>query len=113
MKRISIIAIIVSLSAICYAQDVEPAALNRKVENNDTITLTTFSTEALKEITADIGEIQKAAQLLGIAKVDILNDELQKRYSELSQKLMLVVSAYIDPKTFVGLTEDQKIIKRK
>lgn len=111
--KISIIAIIVSLSAICFAQDAEPAELNRKVQNTDTITLTTYSTEALKELTTDIQEIQKAAQLLGIAKVDILNDELQKQYAELSQKVMLIVSAYIDPKDFVGLTEDQKIIKRK
>ena len=110
MKRISIIAIIVSLSAIAWGQ--EAADLN-KVQNTDTITLTTFSTEALKELTADIQEIQKAAQLLGIAKVDILNDELQKQYAELSQKVMLIVSAYIDPQEFVGITEDQKIIKRK
>lgn len=108
---ISIIAILISLSAICYGQ--EPAEQNRKVENHDTITVTTYSQEALKELTEQITEIQRASQLLGISKIDILNDEIQKQYAELSQKIMLIVSSYIDPKTLVGFTEDQKIIKRK
>lgn len=99
------------LCFIAYGQ--EAAEQNRKVENHDTITVSTYSQEALKELTAQITEIQKASQLLSISKIEILNDEIQKQYADLSQKIMLIVSSYIDPKTLVGFTEDQKIIKRK
>jgi hypothetical protein len=103
--RLSIIAILISLSAIGYGQqDSIP---------RDTITVSTFSQQALKELTEQITEIQRASQLLGISKIEILNDDIQKIYAELSQKIMLIVSSYIDPKTLVGFTEDQKIIKRK
>lgn len=109
----TLIVITLFISCPLYGQDTIPAELNRKVANNDTITVTTYSQEALKELTTQITEIQKASQLLGISKIDILNEEIQRHYADLSDKIMLIVSSYIDPKQLVGFTEDQKIIKRK
>lgn len=110
MKQLSIITILLSISAMCFGQldtpsiDPKPGEVVDEITAQvDTITPTTYSQQALKQF---VEELKIVGPKYEEAK------KIVDQYNDLMGKITLVVSAYIDPKLWVGLTQDFKIIKK-
>lgn len=89
--KLSIIAILLSISAMCFGQA-------------DSLQLDTIPITAPTHLQA-LPELLKESQELQQAKAQI--DQAMKNNSE---KVMLILAAYVDPTKIKGITEDRKSI---
>ena len=94
--KLSIIAILISISAICYGQDPKPGQVIDTVTSiADTIALSTAHQQLLPELLKQQAEIQKAQQ-------------------DIQDKIMILLTAYVEPKKIqdgkIQLGTDQKSI---
>jgi len=95
MKQVSIIAIMMSISAMCFGQEQEQATL-------DTIPITAPAhLAALPEL---IKESNQLRQQEAILKEAIRNN---------NEKVMILLSSYVDPQKIQGVTEDLKNVVAK
>lgn len=85
--KISIIAMLMSISAMCFAQ--------QDTVQLDTITPNQQSRDIIKQLTEQLAQIEQARQ-------------------EATQKLMILITAIVDdPKKVTGFTDDYKILTKK
>jgi hypothetical protein len=108
--RVLFLFLILSVAIPTIAQETnQPQA---KIEY-DTIQVNEFHVKLLAEISDHVNELQRMANLLASAKINLYREELQKDYADDMTKIMLIVTAYIDPESYSGLTENNKILKKK
>jgi len=100
MKQVSIIAILVSISAMCFGQTAPEQKVNPQAL--DTIPITAPAhLAALPEL---IKESQQLRQQEAVLKEAMRNN---------SEKVMILLSSYVDPQKIQGVTEDLKNVVAK
>ena len=120
--RLSIFAILLSISAICFGQDPRPG------DNIDEVTLNKMK-EKLSVSTGESSQyfnqldtipITSPTHLKALPELLKESEELQRAKAQLeaamknnSEKVMLILSAYADPTKITGITPDRKSIISK